>query len=405
MPVAHTRRVSRQGQLGEADMSKAVQARLEAPGPKRMLALDGGGVRGIITLAFLEHVEQLLAKRSKNPEAFRLSDYFDLIGGTSVGSITAVLLAMGYKVSEVTEIFFDWIPEIFANPLVSVPVVRPRFDARKLTNRIRGILRDRPLETDDLKTGFAIMAKRVDTGSPWILTNNPKSAYWEDKPPTIGNRHYRLAELIRASTAAPYYFSPTTIRIHEDEVKPGVFVDGGVSPHNSPALQMLLLAQLKGYNFNWVLGENNLLLISVGTGTYRVRVADSVLNRNVSALHAVDALQGVISDSQSLNLTLLQMLSKPRRRWTINSEIDDQRDDPMLRVGGVDHPLLSFTRYDVKLEKPWLSAKLGRNFSDRRLNQIRDFMDPTDLRTNYNLGHQAAEYQVTPDDFPGAFDI
>ena len=173
-------------------MSKAVQARLEAPGPKRMLALDGGGVRGIITLAFLEHVEQLLAKRSKNPEAFRLSDYFDLIGGTSVGSITAVLLAMGYKVSEVTEIFFDWIPEIFANPLMPVPGVLPRFDARKLTNRIRGVLRDRPLETDDLKTGFAIMAKRVDTGSPWILTNNPKSTFWEDEATTIGNRHYRL---------------------------------------------------------------------------------------------------------------------------------------------------------------------------------------------------------------------
>ena len=77
----------------------------------------------------------------------------------------------------------------------------------------------------------------------------------------------------------------------------------------------------------------------------------------------------------------------------------------MLRVGGVDHPLLSFTRYDVKLEKDWLRKKLNRNFSDRRLNQVRDFMDPTDLRTNYNLGHQAAEYQVTTDDFPGAFDI
>jgi hypothetical protein len=146
------------------------------------------------------------------------------------------------------------------------------------------------------------------------------------------------------------------------------------------------------------------LLISVGTGTYRVRVANSLMN-NVSVFHAIDALQGVIADSQSLNLTLLQMLSKPRRRWTINLEIDDQRDDPMLRVGGVDHPLLSFTRYDVKLEKDWLRKKLNRNFSDRRLNQVRDFMDPTDLRTNYNLGHQAADYQVTPDDFPGAFDI
>ena len=256
-------------------MSKAVQARLEAPGPKRMLALDGGGVRGIITLAFLEHVERLLAKRSKNPEAFRLSDYFDLIGGTSVGSITAVLLAMGYKVSEVTEIFFDWIPEIFANPLMPVPGVLPRFDARKLTNRIRGVLRDRPLETDDLKTGFAIMAKRVDTGSPWILTNNPKSAFWEDEGPTIGNRHYRLADLIRASTAAPYYFSPKTDREFTRTVGPACSSTAASPRTTARRCRCSCSRKLKGYKFNWPLGEDNLLLISVGTGTYRVRVANS----------------------------------------------------------------------------------------------------------------------------------
>ena len=385
----------------------SVQERLEAPGPKRMLALDGGGVRGIITLAFLEHVERLLASRSPDPEAFRLSDYFDLIGGTSVGSITAVLLALGYKVQDITKLFFDWIPEVFANPIVSVPLVRPRFDARKLMNRIRGVLGDRPLETPDLKTGFAIMAKRVDTGSPWVLTNNSKAMYWNDDPATgrIGNRHYRLASLVRASTAAPYYFSPTTISVYDNEAEPGTFVDGGVSPHNSPALQMLLLAQLKGYRFNWPLGADKLLLISIGTGSYRLAVTGSWVNRSLAAKYAVDALQGVIADCQSFNLTLLQMLAKPNRRWTINSEIDDQRDDLMLRVGSVDHPLMSFTRYDVKLEKKWLKEKLGRTFSDRRLEQVRDFMDPTDLRTNYDLGVSAAKFQVTPDDFPDVFKV
>jgi hypothetical protein len=371
-----------------------------------MLALDGGGVRGIITLAFLERVEQLLARRSPDPEAFRLCDYFDLIGGTSVGSITALLLSMGYKVGKITDLFFEWVPQIFANPIVPVPLVRPRFDARKLSNRIRSVIGDRRLETPDLKTGFAIIAKRVDTGSPWVLTNNPKALYWNDDPPSgrIGNRHYRLADLIRASTAAPYYFSPKTISVYEKEQEPGTFVDGGVSPHNSPALQMLLLTQLKGYRFNWPLGEDKLLLVSVGTGTYRVPVTGSWFNRSVAAKYAVDVLQGVIADTHDLNLTLLQMLSKPKRRWTINSEIDDQREDLLLRVGGIDHPLLSFTRYDVKLEKKWLKEKLGRDFSDRRLEEIRNFMDPIDLRTNYNLGHQAAEYQVAPDDFPKAFD-
>ena len=60
--------------------------RLTAPGPKRMLALDGGGIRGALTLGFLERMEGILRRRHLKPD-LRLSDYFDLIGGTSTGAI------------------------------------------------------------------------------------------------------------------------------------------------------------------------------------------------------------------------------------------------------------------------------------------------------------------------------
>ena len=299
-------------------MSKAVQARLEAPGPKRMLALDGGGVRGIITLAFLEHVERLLAKRSKNPEAFRLSDYFDLIGGTSVGSITAVLLAMGYKVSEVTEIFFDWIPEIFANPLMAVPGVLPRFDARKLNNRIRCVARRSPAGDRRSEDRLRHHGKAGRHGEPVDPDQQSQVGVLGGRPHHNRQSPLSLGGLIRASTAAPYYFSPTTDRNSRDEVDRRIRRRRRLPAQQSRRCRCSCSRKLKGYKFNWPLGENKLLLISVGTGTYRVRVANSLLNRNVSALHAIDALQGVISDSQSLNLTLLQMLSKP------TAALDDQ---------------------------------------------------------------------------------
>jgi hypothetical protein len=52
-------------------------------GPKRILALDGGGVRGALTVAFLEEIETILARRLGKPVL--LGHWFDLIGGTSTG--------------------------------------------------------------------------------------------------------------------------------------------------------------------------------------------------------------------------------------------------------------------------------------------------------------------------------
>ena len=54
---------------------------LFSKGRKRILALDGGGVRGAMTIAFLERLEELIAEIEGRP--VRLCDWFDLVGGTS----------------------------------------------------------------------------------------------------------------------------------------------------------------------------------------------------------------------------------------------------------------------------------------------------------------------------------
>jgi hypothetical protein len=56
---------------------------LFCPGPKRILALDGGGVRGAITVAFLEQIEAVISEHLKKP--VHLGNWFDLVGGTSTG--------------------------------------------------------------------------------------------------------------------------------------------------------------------------------------------------------------------------------------------------------------------------------------------------------------------------------
>lgn len=56
----------------------------------RVLSIDGGGIRGIIPAKIMIKIEELLQEYSKNPNT-RISDYFDLIAGTSTGSILAGL--------------------------------------------------------------------------------------------------------------------------------------------------------------------------------------------------------------------------------------------------------------------------------------------------------------------------
>ncbi|MGO8056120.1 hypothetical protein AB9E30_38375, partial [Rhizobium leguminosarum] len=54
------------------------------------------------------------------------------------------------------------------------------------------------------------------------------------------------------------------------------FVDGGVSTANNPALYLLMVATLKGFPYQWKGGENNIFIVSLGTGTsvFKTTVGD-----------------------------------------------------------------------------------------------------------------------------------
>ncbi|MBL0110681.1 MAG: patatin-like phospholipase family protein [Saprospiraceae bacterium] len=92
-----------------------ISIRLLTPGPKRILSLDGGGIRGAISLGYLAEMEKYLRIRFNNPELV-LSDYYDLIGGTSTGSIIATMLAMGFSVDSIEEKYLALGTKIFSTP-------------------------------------------------------------------------------------------------------------------------------------------------------------------------------------------------------------------------------------------------------------------------------------------------
>lgn len=389
-------------------MPRSVNEHLDpALAPKRILSLDGGGTLGIIEIAFLEKIESLLAARSTDPANFRLCHYFDLIGGTSTGAIIATALALGMPVADIKDLYFRLGKAVFRRPFFRLWGVRPRFNARGLGKVLLEVLGESPLESPDLKTGLAIIAKRLDTGSPWVLTNNPRSKFWNDpeldaatgRRLHIGNRHYRVREVLRASTAAPYYFSPKKIRIVDSEPE-GLFIDGGVSPHNNPALQLFMLAAIKGYGFNWPIDKSKLLLTSVGCGWRQPRLS-SEQGSKMSALGlAIHALQGLSWDTQVQTLQLLQWLSAPERPWLINADVGTMAGEVL---GG--RELLTFLRYDMKFASDWLLERTGKTVSELDLARLDNFVEPRIMQEVYEIAAAVAEKEVKPEDFPATFNV
>jgi patatin-like phospholipase/acyl hydrolase len=117
-------------------------------GPKRMLALDGGGVRGVVTLAYLERIEKILRRR--HGDAFRLCDYFDLIGGTSTGAIIAAGLALGFSVAKLQALYRDLAGEVFKKAFWRVGLIGAKFPGETLDSQLRKAFGDVTLGSDQL---------------------------------------------------------------------------------------------------------------------------------------------------------------------------------------------------------------------------------------------------------------
>jgi uncharacterized protein len=244
------------------------------------------------------------------------------------------------------------------------------------------------------------MTKRLDTGSPWPISNNPHGKYFASRPGgTIGNGEYPLWQVVRASTAAPAYFDPETITIVEKpDRKPvkGEFVDGGVSPFNNPALQALMYATMEGYRIGWPTGPEKLLLVSVGTGA-----ADPEVKRtSIAAQHAIMALLSLMQDCAMLQEALLQWMSSSPTAREIDRELGDLRGD---LVAGA--PLLSYLRFNVDLQKDSVQ-RLDPSMTDvRAIASLSEMDAPENMDVLHRLGKLAAERDVKEADFPSVFDL
>jgi hypothetical protein len=368
--------------------------------PKRILALDGGGLRGILSLGILEKIEGLLRERHGAGNGFRLCHYFDLIAGTSTGAIIAAALAQGWSVGELTDKYFSLGRRVFERSLLRQILLRAKYDEQSLVAELKNVFgSDTTLGGPELLTGLLIVIKRLDSGSPWPLSNNPRGRYFvAASSGRMGNGDYPLWQVVRASTAAPSYFAPETISITGGRnVSPvtGSFIDGGVSPFNNPALQALMYATLEGYRVGWETGSDKLLLVSVGTGA-----ADPAVSKaKLTASHALRALKSVLQDCAVLQETMLQWMSAGPTARIIDRELGGLEGD--LLNGS---PLMSYLRYNVDL-RPESVRRLDGSLAAVDTTALSAMDAPGNMEVLHRLGRLAAAQDVRDTDFGGVFDL
>ena len=153
---------------------------------RRILSLDGGGIRGVFTIEVLARMEAELRAHHGRPELV-LADHFHLIAGTSTGAIIAALLSWGYSVAQVRELYHSKAREMFRKaPLWQFFHSKYRHDG--LTQILRKTFLEEDgtaarLGTSKLRTLLLVVMRNATTGSAWPVTNNPQAKFnhWVDE--------------------------------------------------------------------------------------------------------------------------------------------------------------------------------------------------------------------------------
>jgi len=358
------------------------------PGQRRLLALDGGGIRGVLTLEVLAEFERMI-RREHGRKDLVLADYFDYIAGTSTGAMIAAGLALGWPVERLMRIYTERGPEMFD----SVPLHKRfaklfgyRFSSERLAAAMRQEYGTNTAFGDSsFRSLLLTVMHNFTTDSPWPLSNNPAAKYNAPDDP-LSNLRLPIWEVVRASTAAPLFYPPETVRIEDHEF---VFVDGAVTPYNNPAFQLYLHATAPEYRLGWPQGTDRLLLVSVGTGMspqLRPRMHASEVN----AVQSLRTLPGVIMGGSVIQQDLnCRMIGQCLHGAPIDSEI-----------GAVDMPRsdarFSYVRYNTMLTVDGLEdLGLGHLTGSKTLAGIRRLTGVAHINDLREIGRGLAK-EVTP---------
>ena len=235
----------------------------------RILSLDGGGIRGLISARIMEYVEQQLQLKTGNPDA-RLADYFDFITGTSTGAILAAFYlcpnpdkdggaSTRFTASDAATFYEELGYSIF------------NASKRKKWLGVRQLFNATQYKPDALEAHLSKTFGDIKLGELIKPCLMPVYSLTDKKPVLLGNalaetneQYYKVKDVLRATTAAPTYFPPAHIK-NDKTGKEMIVIDGGVYANNP---SMCAYAECRRLTINGIKAPKakDMLVLSIGTG-------------------------------------------------------------------------------------------------------------------------------------------
>lgn len=190
----------------------------------KILSIDGGGIKGLFSARVLGEIENLHGP---------LTEYFDMLCGTSTGGLIALALAAGKSATEVVEFYKEWGPRIFPTGMIGRTwrnfrfyVAGGKYGDKNLKQAAAHILGEKQM--CDANSYLCIPTVNLTTASPWVFKTDHDATLTRDS-------NIPMVDVALATSAAPFYF-PVAV---SSSVPGGYYVDGGLWANN-PAFVGLL---------------------------------------------------------------------------------------------------------------------------------------------------------------------
>ncbi len=212
----------------------------------KVLSIDGGGIRGIFSAIILKEIEDKFG--------IHIYDHFDLVAGTSTGSILAASVAIGLPLEEIINLYKNKAGDIFKlRQLGRGGLYKSKYDNKFLKELLFEKFGDTKLFDSNLKTNLLIPTTDISNGDVHIIKSYYLKEFKRDKD-------RKIADVVLASCSAPLYFNPI-------KIEKVLLADGGLWANNPSLLAITEgIGKIKSTDKIEKITFENTKLLSIGTG-------------------------------------------------------------------------------------------------------------------------------------------